>query len=163
MNIQSITKLTKRFWSGVASFAVGEIRKRTASGKGVKNERLYNFPSYSEMYEVLKRRGMTRLTDGNKYKHLRGISTDRQVSPPNFSLRGWTMRDLSSRNTSKSSATLGWRGDYADIVEYHENKGKYVVGGMSDDELESVMVMMGKQFDFNWNKNVKNKTVTLKL
>jgi len=163
MNIQALTKLTPKFWDGVASYSIGAIRKRTDSGQGVKNGRLYNFRQYSEKYAELKGRGMTSKRTGKKYKNLRGQSTDRRVSPPNFQLRGLTMKDLSRRRSDASSTTIGWTGEFADIVEWHEHKGKYVVGGLADKELEAVMVIMGKQLDFNWNKHVKNGTVTVNL
>jgi len=169
MNIQALTKLTPKFWDRVASYSIKAIRERTDNGIGVRNNRFYRFGQYSPEYAKAKARGMTRLTTrsgnnkGTKYKGLKEGSVDRRISPPNFSLRGLTMKDLNKRRSDASSTTIGWMGEYADIVEWHEHKGKYVVGGLADKELEAVMVIMGKQFDFNWNKHVKNGTVTVNL
>ena len=149
MNLQALAKLTPKFWSMVGTSSIKTIRHRTSKGIGVRGGVLYRFQPYSPEYAKAKAAGMTRTTSragnkGTKYKNLKGRSVSRQVSPPNFELTQRTMTDLNERRTDASSVTIGWQGEYAAIVENNESRGKYVVGGLADKELEAVMVLMGK-------------------
>ncbi len=99
---------------------------------------------------------------GGKYASVSGIGTDKQVNPPNFRLRGRTLGDLRNRYITKDHAVIGWAGEYAEIVDAHDKKKKFQVGGLSDRELDTIRDELGKEVERNWNKKVKNITVVVK-
>ena len=150
---------TTRMWAKIATTAIASIKKRTQRGRD-RNGRV--MPPYSKKYAENKAKGFTTKV-GRKVKSLRGISTNRQVSPPNFRLRGFTIRDLSLLAKSALSAVIGWRGEFATIVAAHEERGKYKVGGITPKEHEELVKIADKHFQDQWNRTVKVETFNVKL
>ena len=165
IGISSAFRISKKLWAEIGAFGVSAIKKRTQEGKDREGK---NFPRYDPKYSANKAGGFKRKTNrtgnkGTKTAGLFGGSTDRQVSPPNFRLRGRTMNDLSPRRITNRSAEIGWRNEAATIVGGHEDRGKYKVGGMSDDDLDQMMIGIDKHFVMQWNRETKNVVNVVKI
>ena len=165
--IEKVIELPAKMWEKIASYSIGEIRRRTDAGRGVRdNGKEYSFPPYTEEYAEAKKKGFKRKTNrsgnrGTKYKSLSQQSTDRQTNPPNFSARTLTMKDLNVLYRGKGFITIGWRGEFGMIVDAHDDLGKYQVGNMSDKELEKILKIIADQMDDNWNRKVKDVSIRL--
>jgi hypothetical protein len=141
----------KQFWKKIAVKAIDHIKVRTQ--KGIDREGK-PFPPYSENYAELKQFGFKPTIGGKKAGRVahKGLSLERQISPPNFRLRGFTMRDLHLFAATAAHAIIGWRGEFAQIVSAHEEKKKYKVGGI-EPEFESKLVDEADAYFVNrWNK-----------
>lgn len=157
MHLVSVVDLPPKMWAQIASYSIKKIRERTRSGYGINDsDSLYGFPKYSKAYAEAKSEGM------KGRGGLKGFSIDRQTAPPNFSLRTLTMKSLNILQQAKDFITIGWKGEFAEIVSTHEDRGKYKVGGIAGSEFEGVLDIVGRQLDENWNRKVKNMTVTVK-
>lgn len=169
MNLEKILEFSPNMWEKIQTQAISIIKRRTQSGYGVDNDgRKYRFRPYSKEYAEAKSRGMTRLTNrrgpiGSKYKHLSGVSTDRQVVPPNFRLRGQTMRDLKPRGRGATWAAIGWQGEYGFIVDAHEEKGKYIIDNFEDKEIDEIIDTILEEIDKNIEIKVKDVNIEIKI
>ena len=133
------------FWKKIASYNITEIRMRTDRGIGINRvDKEYRFPPYSDAYY--------------EYKERKG----RRASPPDFSFRSLTMKDLKEIYTTKNFTEIGWRGEFADIVLYHEEKKKYQVAGISDKQMNEILKRVDKEVQRNWDKKVKDQTILIK-
>ena len=165
IGIRSAFKITKKLWAEIGAIAVTQIKKRTQEGKDREGKR---FPDYDEKYAELKASGFKRKTNragnrGTKIGSLFSGNTERQIHPPNFRLRGRTMGDLEPRRVTDKYAEIGWQNEYATIVAAHEDRGKYKVGGMSDDDMDQIMIGIDKHFVAQWNRETKDVVIHAKL
>ena len=165
---------TTRMWAKIATFGRTTILKRTKRGIDRNGKR---FPRYKARYATQKAKGFKdvqvsyQTRSGNvvefrtkkRPKHLKGISLNKQINPPNFKLRGWTLRDLSTLAKNKFGCVIGWRGEFAQIVAGNEERGKYKVGGITDKEHKEIIKIADKHFQDRWNRTVKVETFNVKL
>lgn len=143
MELEKALKLSKQFWARIGAYAISTIRQRSASGRGVKNGRIYNFPAYSDTYE--------------EYKRKKG----RNTALPDFTFSGRTLGDLKQRAVTNSAVVIGWGGEHGLIVDKHMEIGRYMVGALADKEIDKIVDTIDDQIERNWDRNVKS--VKLKI
>lgn len=147
-------------WQKIAAYAIDHIKVRSQSG--VDREGV-SFPAYTPEYAKQKARGFVGKRSGKRPQAFKGISLERQTGTPNFRLRGFTLRDLSLRAASNKGATIGWRGEFANIVAANEERGKYKVGGVSDKEFDKILEMVDQEFVGQWNRRTHDVSIEVKL
>lgn len=168
MNLSAAFKINMGIWRKIAKTAIGDIKARTQAGIDREGKR---FPPYSESYADLKSEGFQVRKPGKRFQAGQPTSSrsrpigglDRQVTPPNFRLRGLTMRDLSPIAITKDAAVIGWRNEFAQIVATQEEKKKYKVGGVDPKSEKRILDMLDQFFVGQWNGKVKNETVIIKV
>jgi hypothetical protein len=157
MNLDKLLEFHKGLWRKLGQQAIDTIKIRTQ--KGIDREG-YRFEPYSESYADRKASGFKDDLYGRP-ENLRGLSLDRQVTPPNFRLRGFTMGDLKIRAVATDAVTIGWQGEFAEIVNAHEQRGKYRVAGVTDKEFDKLIKIIDQQIDGNFRHKTRDVEVTV--
>lgn len=144
-------KFEQQFWKKLAVDAIDHIKVRTQNGIDREGK---PFPPYAESYAELKQFGFRPVIGGKRAGRVahRGLSLERQVNPPNFRLRGFTMRDLHVFAVTADHAIIGWRGEFAQIVSAHEEKKKYKVGGIDPKYETQILEKIDDWFVNRWNR-----------
>jgi len=177
MNLEKLLEFEPALWDKIATHAKTAITSRVKTGSGTKGMQEYSFEPYTEEYAKMKSRGMvyqkarTTTYQGRKQevragqKYLRyaeaGIRS-KQTTPPDFELTGKTMRGLSYRGKTKYSVTIGWRGEAGGIVDAHEDRGKFQVGGITSKEFDQIIALIDKELGYNWSQKVKDVKIYVK-
>ena len=118
------------------------------------------FKSYTKKYADLKVSGMVGKS-GKRLSRYKGIGLDRQVDPPNFILRGLTMKDLKRREVKKHSYILGFDGEYADIVKGNKQRGRDIYTSIPQSESDKIAMLIKKEIDAE--AKIKLKNVKIKV
>lgn len=117
------------------------------------------FKKYTESYSDLKSADF-RSEDGKRYGGYKGIALNNQVSPPNFLLRGLTMKNLRFRKATKNYYEIGWDGEAATIVEGNAGRGRDIASNIPDHEWQFVLKRLGVAVEKEYQK-LKNVTVVI--
>lgn len=138
----------------IAAEHTAKFRKRVSEGKDKDG---VQFAPYSDEYAEKKASGFK----GKRAEAgLQNVGLNRQISPPNLTLRGFTMRDLKYRGSGKDYYLIGWKNsgisESASIIEdnaYRKYGAKRnVIDGIPDSELEWVRDQYGDSVQKQWNK-----------
>ncbi len=146
-------KKLKRVAVEHVTFMNKRVTKRGIDGFGRK------FKKYSKGYEDLKKNDF-RTEDGDRYRGYEGIALNTQVSPPNFQLRGLTMKNLRQRKVGKDFYEIGWDGEAAAIVEGNASRGRDIANEIPDLEYKWVLGKLGIVIEKEWKK-IKNTTISV--
>ena len=160
--LKDIAKLSNDFWNNMGVVAMTLIRKRTQKGIDRNGNA---FPAYKASYATKKAKEFKNVqvsfrdrsgrgvnfTAKERPKKLRGISLERQISPPQFELTRRTMRDLNIIAVSTTGVSIGWRKNAAFIIRAHEERGKYKVGGMHPKGLDKLTKLLDKEISKRFN------------
>ena len=118
------------------------------------------FKDYTSKYRERKSGGMKK-KDGGRLKGFYGMHTSTQVTPPNFKLRGLTMSGLRRRSYNRNSYKIGWRGEYAAIVDGNESRGRDIVSTIPDKEHNQVVRLFYKSIERQHRKKIKNLKIVV--
>ena len=80
-----------------------------------------------------------------------------KIAKRQFTLRGLTMRNMRIRGVKTNSYTIGWDGEFADIVDYNANR-KRDITNIPSKEVDWVLSKLGILIDKEFAR-VKDKTV----
>jgi hypothetical protein len=129
------------------------------------------FPAYSKEYAELKARGFTRTTEKTKtgkikkkqsrLKGFKNIALNKQTNPPNFLLRGLTMKNLRDRSAGRDFYEIGWDGEAAAIVEGNASRGRDIMSGIPGKELQQILVWLGGVVDEEWKTKIQSQTIVI--
>ena len=159
MNIEKVKYFDPKELSRLADNHVRIMNRRvTQKGQDADGKR---FPNYTEKYEELKSSGFK----GKSGKRMnitgiRGAGLSRQVNPPDFRLRGLTMKNLRRRKVGRDYYEIGWDGEAALIVEGQMSRGRDIASGIPDDEFNVVLRSLGKIVERE-HKKIKSVTITV--
>ena len=117
------------------------------------------FRPYSQKYRERKARGFKK-KDGSPSlaKAISGRALNTQISPPNFTLTGTTMRSVEIENERSDGYSFTWGGEPGLIVEGNMEKGRDIVG-VPGNEADKVLRFLGIKMEQYLNKTIKNVTV----
>ena len=119
---------------------------------------------YTEKYAELKARGFKRKSDGRNYANLAQYSLDRQIYPPNLTLRAVTRRNFEHnrvRGYSKTYWELGWDGEAGKIINAQKEQGRDVVSSIPQKELNWCRDQLIKEMEIQFGKKLKDITITV--
>jgi len=109
MKAQNIIKFPKSLWAKVGGKAATKVVKDSDKGKGYKKD----FKAYTSEYAKQKAAGKA----GPK-----GVSTSRQVSPPNLRLTGTMLNSISAQKPKETGVDIVYRDGLK--VEYNAKMGR---------------------------------------
>jgi hypothetical protein len=118
------------------------------------------FPEYTKDYADKKAVGFGTDTKGGRKGGLKQMGLSRQTHPPDFRLRGLTMKNLRFRKASKDFYEIGWDGEAAAIVEGNAGRGRDIISNIPDHEWQFILKRLGISVEKEWKK-LKNVTVVI--
>ena len=133
MKAQNIIKFPKSLWAKVGGKAATKVVKDSDKGKGYKKD----FKAYTSEYAKQKAAGKA----GPK-----GVSTSRQVSPPNLRLTGTMLNSISAQKPKETGVDIVYRDGLK--VEYNAKMGRDIYGISKDNEkriTDELSDYIGKQ------------------
>ena len=120
---------SNQFMGELGEIMAGRIVQDADSGKFQNNKKSLSYKSAE--YKTAKKRGMTSLRTGKKYKSLTGTSTDTQTNFVNMRLTGDTLKRIGAVATSKGFTISFENGE---IVTGNAKRG-YDLYGLSNKNL----------------------------
>ncbi len=123
MRAQDIVKFPKSLWAKVGGKAATKVVKDADKGKGFEKR----FKAYTPEYAKRKTAGKA----GPK-----GVSTDRQTSPPNLRLTGVMLNSISAQSPKETGVDIVYRDGIK--VEYNAKMGRDIYGLSKDNEKRIV-------------------------
>lgn len=159
MGFENVKLFDPRDLLKIAAFHLRIFVQRVKSGKDAEGT---TFPKYTDKYAKMKSGRMT--GKKGRLKRYKGISiTSSQVSPPDFTLTGLTLRGLRVRAHDSHSYTLGWEGEPAEIVQGNAGRHRDIMSGVPDGEVSRVVELLGNAVDQELKTKLKNITVHVKV
>lgn len=142
----------------LANYHLGIFYNRVTGGYDAKGKR---FKPYTKEYTKMKIRGMEKLTGKGRRKGYEGISLSRQISPPDFRLRGKTLENNRVKKIEKDFYTIGFTGDYSDIVKGNEERGRDIWTDIPNKEKDKLCNMLVGIINDEIKSKIKNVTINL--
>lgn len=154
MKAQDIVKFPKSLWAKVGGQAATKVVKDADKGKGYNKK----FPAYKthEPFWFTKKlsNGKTVRVYAEDYPTRKaagkagpkGVSTDRQTSPPNLRLTGTMLNSISAQNPRETGVDIVYRDGIK--VEWNAKRGRDIYGISKDSEkriVEDLSNFIGKQ------------------
>jgi len=133
MRAQDIIKFPKNLWAKVGGKAATKVVKDADKGKGYKKD----FKAYTSEYAKQKAAGKA----GPK-----GVSTSRQVSPPNLRLTGTMLNSISAQKPTEIGVDIVYRDGLK--VEYNAKMKRDIYGISKENEkriTDELSNFIGKQ------------------
>lgn len=143
MKAQDIIKFPKSLWAKVGGKAATKIVKDSDKGKGHDGK---TFGSYDSKYASRKASGKA----GPK-----GVSTSRQVSPPNLRLTGTMLNSISAQKPTETGVDIVYRDGLK--VEYNAKNDRDIYGISKENEkriTEELSNFIGKRIGKYAKKSV---------
>ena len=152
IGLEKIKLFPQKALQRVADKHVTIFRKRVRGGDDARGN---TFKSYKSKYAEKKARKMTKLK-GGRYAQYKGIAiSSAKTAPPDFTLRGLTLKNLKRITVEGDSYTIGFRGEAADIVKGNEEKGRDIYTGIPQAELNQVTNLINKELGLEIKKKLK--------
>ena len=160
MKLINVIKTNAKDWKIVG----GKIATRivTDADKGISQDgdgTKRDFESYSFNYAKAKAAGKINLPKG-----LKGVSTDRQVSPPNLRLTGKMLDSIKAQNATKTSVDILYA-DGLKVMGHSKARGKKPkrnIYGLNEKNLQFIEDYFAKKIEDNILKYVA-KDIDIKL
>jgi len=133
MRAQDIIRFPKNLWAKVGGKAATKVVKDADKGKGYKKD----FKAYTSEYAKQKAAGKA----GPK-----GVSTSRQVSPPNLRLTGTMLNSISAQKPTEIGVDIVYRDGLK--VEYNAKMKRDIYGISKENEkriTDELSNFIGKQ------------------
>ncbi len=133
------------------------FKKRVERGEDYKGRR---FKPYTMDYLVKKSNDFKSPVTGEKYKYPRAPISSNKVYPPDLTLTGHMLRNLTRRSYSKTEWKLGWRGEEAEKVQGNADNGRNIIDDIPDKEKNILVKLLAKEVGVQFKK-LKNVTLTV--
>jgi len=156
MGLTRLEVYPKSFMRWLAARHVTIFKKRVQGGIDYKGNR---FKIYTNKYMIAKSGGM-QTKKGKKQKAYKGISTNRQVYPPNLTLTGQMLRSLKRTWYGKTMYRMTFRGEAGDKADWNKDMGRNIIDDIPTKEKRFLSKLLDKQMKTQFKK-LKNVTVTI--
>ena len=153
MKLKDIAKLKKEKWAKLGGKLVTRIIED--AGKGISQDgsgESRDFKAYSYDYAVKKKAGKAAP---------KGVSADRQTSPPNLRLTGEMLGSLKVQRATTESVEINYRSGLKVLghSEKRGNKPKRNIYGLNNKNQEFVKDYINDEIDENITKYFKKKII----
>lgn len=128
MKAQDILNLPRSGWARIGGKAATKIVKDSDKGFGTTEQgKRYKFERYTETYETRKASGKA---------GLKGVSTSKQVTPPNLRLTGQMLNSISAQKPSNIGVDIVFRDGLK--VKGNADNGRNIFGVNEQNQKEII-------------------------
>ena len=128
MKAQDILNLPRSAWARIGGKAATKIVKDSDKGFGTTEQgKRYKFKSYTETYKTRKASGKA---------DLKGVSTSKQVTPPNLRLTGQMLNSISAQKPSNIGVDIVFRDGLK--VKGNADNGRNIFGVNEQNQKEII-------------------------
>jgi len=151
----------KSFMRLLAAKHIPFLKKRVKRGLDYKGR---VFKPYDPEYVEYKTSRFRSKREGNKgrIKSMKGqrISSTR-AHPPDLTVTGQMLNNLSRKKYSKRHFTIGWVGEAAEKVQYNKEMGRNIMDDIPNREKRFLIRLLGKAMEKQFKTKLRDINLTI--
>ena len=158
MGLSKIQVFPKSVMAWMAVRHIPIFKKRVVGGIDGKGKR---FKVYTRQYMESKSDGFKSKRTGKRIASKKQVALNTQVFPPNLTLTGLMLKNLSRRKYDKTSWTIGFNGEPAEKAQGNKEQGRNIIDDIPKKESDALSKLLAKQMDKQFKTKLKNVTITV--